>query len=162
MVIRFEWLPVDYLLTIGLAELGAAHYRETYSENDRFDYDIDWDQYRDAEANQSLRFLAVLVGKVLVGYAVITIKRMLYDKKKCVAFIDEFYLSPPARKGWNGARLFKEIEHRLAPLKVSKLVAYERLAYADHKGGIRKLFEFLNWRCPGRIWVKDLGGGDGV
>lgn len=151
---EYKWEPLVYLLNTGLAELGERSWQETGNDKGLCSYNPDWERYKRMEDENILRFMAVREEGNLVGYASVIMTSSFHDKDVICAIVQDFFLAPESRKGFAGVKLFWVLEEHLKNLGVKQIAAAERLMVSADKGGVGKVFEYLDFHCNERIWTK--------
>lgn len=141
------------MLQTGLLDVAARGYEETWSDEDGFEFDPDWERYEREEKNESLRVMAVRDGEKLVGYATLRLHTALVDKKKLICVIQDIFLEKHYRKGLCAGLIFmKKIHEIISYLSVHKIIIAER---ASTKSGA--LFEYMGYKCKEHIWAYTVG-----
>lgn len=110
------WLRED-----DLEAMMHAHWKECSIHHDEVPFDPDWQMADGMERRGVLHAFGLFDDKKLVGYAVFEVAPHLLHKSTMYAWNTGIYVTPAARKGNAGAKLFVESEKLLAALGVRKI-----------------------------------------
>lgn len=123
-------------LTLGVEALVRAHWREVALDQDEVPLAVNWDQYRQMEANGFLFTLTLNDGPMLCGYNIFFVMPHMHYSGTLHAMNDIVYVAPEHR-GASGIRLILEAERRLKARGVIKAIYHskEDLLLAAHARG---------------------------
>lgn len=153
--LTFSYEPLAWLLQCGLAVLAARSWQESWADSG-LHFDPDWERYQRMEDEGLMRLLAVRKKGELVGYASVLVGHNLHDRKALCAVVQDFFMAPEARGGFNGLKLFLVLETSLKALGVKQIALAERLDAFKERGGMGKFFSRLGMQCAEKIWTKTI------
>lgn len=103
-----------------LPPLFYEHWKATELDPDIMQLDIDWIRYLKMEAAGVLHIMTARLDRDLVGYYFAIVVPRIHCKGALTAYSDMFWVTPLARKGWTGVKLFTYTEKMLRDLGVRK------------------------------------------
>jgi hypothetical protein len=104
-----------------------------------------------------MHVLTVRDGTRLVGYAFMLVQRHLHYCSTLWAVSDMFWLEPDYRFGWDGVRMFKQVERGMRELGVKVIVLNYKFHFQSDRGRLDRLFHRLGY-SPTEIIVSKVIG----
>lgn len=155
--LRYQW-ELFHLLIQELVPLFSKHWQEIAVNKKAIKLDPNFVLYCQYEHAGVLHVLTVRAESKLVGYAFCMVGPHLHYASTTFCQIDMFWLDPVYRIGWNGIRLFKEVEARMRELKCMVIMGGEKLHFKnERKKSVGRLFKRLGYRADARYYSKLIG-----
>lgn len=154
----YSWEPFSSIAK-AVVPLFHEHWREI-ALNPDIPLDPDFDRYLAYEGAGILHILTARVSDTgrLVGYIFCTIGPHLHYASSRWCVVDMFWLAPEHRVGWNGIRLFKHAERRMAQLGAVNMVIAEKLHFHNPRDvKVGALMEFLGYSPIETAYAKRIG-----
>lgn len=121
--------------------------------------DLDFAQYIRLNEAGVLQVLTARVDGQLVGYLFATIGAHLNFAATVFSTAHMYYLTPAARRGWNGVKLFREWIRAAENSSVRVLQVAETLRVrGKHDKRVAVLFKYLGFKMMERSYTKLIGG----
>lgn len=137
--------------------LFKKHWREIALHQDKIDLDPDWERYFALELQGILHVLTIRDGGRLVGYAFVMTTPHLHYASTLFAIYDMFWLDPDYRFGWDGIRMFKEVEKKMRELGVKVLMINYKIHFQADRGRLDKIFHRLGYAPTDILSSKYIG-----
>jgi hypothetical protein len=154
--LKFAWERFSAIAK-ELPPLFKKHWREIALHQDEIQLDPDWERYFALELQGVLHVLTVRDGTRLVGYAFMLVQRHLHYCSTLWAVSDMFWLEPDYRFGWDGVRMFKQVERGMRELGVKVIVLNYKFHFQSDRGRLDRLFHRLGY-SPTEIIVSKVIG----
>jgi hypothetical protein len=154
--LTYTWEPFSQIIR-EVAPLFQDHWHELALNQEAIPLDPDYDRYLVYEQVGILHILTARTPEHgrLVGYAFCMLGPHLHYASTQFAQFDMFWLDPKQRIGWNGIRLIKYAEKRMADLGAKVMAGAVKRHFAD--GRVGALFEFLGYSPIETNFAKRIG-----
>ena len=131
-----------------LSKIFPEHYAEV-SSTPEIPLDINYESYKNIQANGNLVLTTCRKNSELVGYTIFIVSPNIHNKGCLTAYEDLYYIRKQHRKGRIGINLFKHAEEVLKQRGVKRIILTTKV-HLDNS----KLFEYLDYSYFAKLYQK--------